>query len=69
MYIHVHVCRYIYTHICMYIHVYTFSHNGGTCALLMQLNTSSRSEDITTKPLILFSKSISEERMVLRRVL
>ena len=39
-------------------------HSGGTWALWMQVKTSSRSEDITTSPLMPFSSSTSDVRIV-----
>ena len=49
--------------------LHTFPHSGGTCALLIQLNTSSRSADITTKPFIPFSKSIRDSFIILSNAL
>ena len=49
--------------------VLTLPHWGGTSALCMHVKTSSRSDDITTKPLMPFSSSTRDFLMVSRRTL
>ena len=42
----------------------TFPQRGGTLASKIQLNVSSKSDDITTRPLIPFSRSIRDDFMI-----
>lgn len=46
-----------------------FPQRGGTLASKIQLNVSSRSEDMTTRPLIPFSRSIRDDLMIRNRAL
>lgn len=48
---------------------YAFPQRGGTWAWWIQSNTSSKSDDMTTNPLIPFSSSIREVLIVTRRLL
>ena len=42
----------------------TFPQRGGTLASKIQLNVSSKSDDITTSPLIPFSRSIRDDFII-----